>query len=676
MRAKLLFPPKWSYSQPYLSLPSLTAVLREKGIQVEQYDLNLESIYFMLEANRLQAKANQVISEHLIENLPETEQKEFGEILELQDFIIDNLPATLQALKSLTNFADYRIDKLNRYIMDQALALYSLPSDPEKVQHNLYKSKYNCYSSEEIIAAIEHPEDNLYYEFFCERVPELVEDTDFIGISITGVIQIIPGMVLAGMLKAAKPDLHICIGGPVFTAWSDRLETVKKFFPYIDSIVLYEGEIPLLKLIEALDTGQELDAVPNLLYCTNGEIHMTNLISPPHFNELPVPDFQGLPLDDYLTPALVLPLLASRGCYWRRCTFCSHSHIYGGRYDMRSTEKLMSDFREITNKYGAKYINFADESVSPRLLQNISEAILNSGLEIYWSCDMRFEKSLTGELMDEAYQAGLRIFYFGLESYNDRVRGLMDKGTEKEIIQRILKDGYERDIHNHLFFIAGFPTETWSELQETIQFLKENKHYITSGAADFSLQRHSPIETQPEQYKIQFLPTKNDLTLIHEFVCSEGMKREEVLNFLNQLDMAQISNVSFARYAKFVHRDHWVIYAAHNPLYKLENYVQTTLPPFDPEMPLELFQGIHYTIAEDGNTIIYDLITPAKHTTTGDTSLLLNLFKTGPLTTLECCDKLAPLFNCSPDILVPQIEPFVESLYNLRLLKPTKESKL
>ena len=38
----LLFPPEWVPTAPYLALPSLTAVLRENGIDVVQKDINVE----------------------------------------------------------------------------------------------------------------------------------------------------------------------------------------------------------------------------------------------------------------------------------------------------------------------------------------------------------------------------------------------------------------------------------------------------------------------------------------------------------------------------------------------------------------------------------------------------------------------------------------------------------
>ena len=42
MKVMLIFPPDWFPSEPYLSLPSLTSVLRQAGHTVIQKDINLE----------------------------------------------------------------------------------------------------------------------------------------------------------------------------------------------------------------------------------------------------------------------------------------------------------------------------------------------------------------------------------------------------------------------------------------------------------------------------------------------------------------------------------------------------------------------------------------------------------------------------------------------------------
>lgn len=50
MKVLLLFPPEWQPTEPYLSLPMLTAVLRSAGHEVIQGDINVLMYDMMLSA--------------------------------------------------------------------------------------------------------------------------------------------------------------------------------------------------------------------------------------------------------------------------------------------------------------------------------------------------------------------------------------------------------------------------------------------------------------------------------------------------------------------------------------------------------------------------------------------------------------------------------------------------
>lgn len=669
MRVKLVFPPKWSYSQPYLSLPALTAYLRTNGIAVEQYDLNILALYFSLNKDRLHERVNLIIKNKLVEQLSADEQKKWADVLEFKEHTFASLDQALETLCSFQGLKDGRQKKYSQIILEKVMQIYSLPVAPEKNTLNKYTSIYNYYSSKEIIQAIQQPEKNIFYAFYQEIISELVTSTDFIGLSIIAIEQVIPGMVLAGMIKRQRPEIHLCIGGPIFTKWSRQTKIIQKFFQFIDSIILYEGELPLLKLINTLKSGQSLTTVPNLLYCVNNTIKQTATITPPNFDTLPTPDFQGLPLNKYLSPAISLPLLASRGCYWRQCSFCNHSDIYGNRYDLRHYDKLKNDFLTLHKKHQIKYINFSDESISPHLLRQISQILKELNLNIYWSCNMRFERSITAELVDSAYKAGLRIIFYGLESYNSRVRNLMQKGTDQATINRILRITHHRGIFNHLFFIMGFPTETRKELMETIDFLKKNQTYITAGGTSFTLVKNSPIHKDPDRYKITLKPDQTDLSLECKFVCSEGLSRQEVFDYVEKFNWQDILGSSRVEFNNTIHRDNWLIFTAHYPLEKIFSYMPITDTNFDVHRALQLALGVWYKILADGNLIILTLLTAKKHVMTIDTKIILDLFNNQALTPIECSQKIEEIYQAPPKSLVNDIIPFIKELYQAGVLQ-------
>ena len=64
MKVLLLFPPDWLPSEPYLSLPSLTAILRPAGHDVVQKDINVEMYDMFFSAWFLDFAAERIGREH------------------------------------------------------------------------------------------------------------------------------------------------------------------------------------------------------------------------------------------------------------------------------------------------------------------------------------------------------------------------------------------------------------------------------------------------------------------------------------------------------------------------------------------------------------------------------------------------------------------------------------
>jgi hypothetical protein len=69
--------------------------------------------------------------------------------------------------------------------------------------------------------------------------------------------------------------------------------------------------------------------------------------------ELPLPDFDGFPLDHYFVPERIIPYLATRGCYWGRCTFCDHGQGYFDQYRGMTAQHVVDQVKALRDKYRA-----------------------------------------------------------------------------------------------------------------------------------------------------------------------------------------------------------------------------------------------------------------------------------------------------------------------------------
>jgi anaerobic magnesium-protoporphyrin IX monomethyl ester cyclase len=311
-------------------------------------------------------------------------------------------------------------------------------------------------------------------------------------------------LTLASLIKRASPRTHVTVGGTMMSALYGK-NFDPRFFRILDSILFFEGEEPFLGLLKALEKGGDPGQVPNLIVSRNGKVIAT-AVEPAtaEVDSLPTPDFDGLPINRYLSPEPILPLASSRGCYWRQCAFCTRQHLLD-TYRKRSVHKVLQDLQTLQAKYGCQAFFFVDECISPAMLNALADEILARRIDIRWSCYVRFER----QFLDKGFckklaQSGLRMLYFGLESACQRILDLMKKGTEKEAMQRILESTSQAGIMSMILYFVGFPTETREEALESMEFILRNQDHIRYAlAGQFMLEEHSPIFQHPKSFGIR-----------------------------------------------------------------------------------------------------------------------------------------------------------------------------
>jgi anaerobic magnesium-protoporphyrin IX monomethyl ester cyclase len=304
---------------------------------------------------------------------------------------------------------------------------------------------------------------------------------------------------------------------------------VPVLFDFFDSAIVFDGEKPLLRLTEALDGDGDLARVPNLIYRVGGQVRKTACEDPIPMADLPLPDFEGLPLDRYLAPKLVLPLLTARGCYHGKCAFCNVG--YGGptSFCQLSAEQVVEQMTALEAKYGVRHLFFADEAITPRNLRGMSSLLGKLDDPVHWGGCVRFESVLSRQLLESMARGGCRMLLFGLEAGAESVMQRIGKGTKIEQIGRILRESSEAGIWNHVFFFFGFPGETIEDAQETVNVLYKHKQTIHSAAfGTFLLERYAPAHRLPKRYGIKRIvqaPDK-DLAIYFDYEVESGMSEQ------------------------------------------------------------------------------------------------------------------------------------------------------
>ncbi len=206
-------------------------------------------------------------------------------------------------------------------------------------------------------------------------------------------------------------------------------------------------------------------------------------------------DFNIYNLRDYFTPEVVIPLKTSSTCYWQKCTFCTH--FSRTRYYEFPLEQIKKSIK-LSKK---KYVFFIDDMIHKKRLLEIAKVM--RPLKVKWEAQLKPTKELDYKTLKTLKDSGLTAVLWGVESGCERILRLMNKGTNKNDITKVLKDSHKAGIKNVIFIMIGFPSETKEEFLQTIDFLKSNSENIDLVSTSvFGLQRGSIVYNEPQKFGI------------------------------------------------------------------------------------------------------------------------------------------------------------------------------
>ena len=547
MKSLLLFPPDWLPSEPYLSLPSLASVLRPAGHEVSQLDVNVEMYDLFFSPQFLDHVAKRISSEliHLQHEqkeraLDEEEQALMGQLLSCTPELFEQYSQDVEkAKKILRGNTFYDIDQLEwaTNCLHQTMSLVSLGYYPAQICFPPIETDivYKPFMSSEILEAVDDDQINIYRDVYRMLIRPVMERErpKMVGISVVQQKQLIATFTFCKMIKEEFPGTHITLGGNIITRIRDTLPEMQGLWEWFDTAVVYEGESAYLRLTEAVESGSTFSQLPNLIYKDDTGIHVNKEVCSENLADLPPPDFDGLPLKKYFVPNLILPYLATRGCYWGKCTFCDHFQGYVEGFRTKQVDHIVQEIKSLKTKYGTRFFHFTDESYPPALFQKLSRKLIEEKLDIAWTTHMRFEESLLEEqVWKDVAESGCKYLHFGYESGNQRVLKLMDKATELGAIETNLRMSSEAGIWNHLMGFFGFPGETSAEADDSKAFVEKNAAHIHSlGFMTFVLGKYSPIAFEPEKYGVSYYKNPEwDLALDYYFTTKEGLTIQEALD--------------------------------------------------------------------------------------------------------------------------------------------------
>jgi anaerobic magnesium-protoporphyrin IX monomethyl ester cyclase len=252
------------------------------------------------------------------------------------------------------------------------------------------------------------------------------------------------------------------------------------FLDDFDLVVRGEGEITMLEIVQAFETGAPFAAIPGVAYRSFGDhVAGTWKCAAPRpllaeLDALPFPARDLLPNESYIGHGrrkygyTITSLMSSRGCPFD-CEFCSNA-VFGRGYRERSPSNVVDEVEE-TLSFGYDRIHFGDDVFTLRKDRIIAvcDEILRRGLRFSWECLGRVD-SIDREAARAMRAAGCNRIFFGIESGSERVLSLMNKKITPARARGAVEAARAEGIRTGAFFILFYSGDSDDSVLETLRF--------------------------------------------------------------------------------------------------------------------------------------------------------------------------------------------------------------
>lgn len=416
-------------------------------------------------------------------------------------------------------------------------------------------------------------------QYFVERNPL------FVGISTMTGTQIHHALKTASVVRAVDPKTPLVWGGVHPTLMA--LQTIEH--PSVDVVVIGEGEDTSLDLAKAYQKGSSIDNVLSICYKrSDGSVKMTDPRPPLDLNKLPEMPYDLIDFDKYASIDFSgnfersVSFESSRGCPWR-CGFCYINSFYSSKWKTFSPQIVIERIKDLVEKHNVKSVYFTDDemAIDTKRFEAIVDGLLDANLDISWGTQGiridTMERIMThhSNLLDKMYKSGNKQIEIGLESGSERILNLIQKDLTRakmdDIIKKLTAFRKGKDISVKYNLMGGFPTETRSELEETIkwaeQLTRENAHILFNIFAPFPGTPLYPLALQNGFREPPDLESWGDFTLFDWFHHHPSWMTKDLIDYLTSISFAVLfTNKSMA--IKITNRSTRYAFQIYSPLAK------------------------------------------------------------------------------------------------------------
>jgi hypothetical protein len=326
------------------------------------------------------------------------------------------------------------------------------------VSRSFYINSFTDDGIRELIEVL----NNVYQaleDFMIRRVEE--EKPDVLGL--TAYRNLLPAcMFVFKLIKERYPNILTVMGGSLFSdsyVGSDLYnKVIEKTRPYLDKIIVGEGEILFLKLLRG-----ELPDSPRVYRLQDFNLEGLD------FSERELPDYSDFDISFYP----YLPATGSTSCPYQ-CSFCN-SKLYWGKYRQKKPQQIVGEMAVLYKKYNRQLFLMTDCLLNTYITE-LSYELLKSELSFYYDCFFRIDEA-SADIKNTILwrRGGLYRVRLGVETGSQKVLDLMHKKITVEQITAALSALAYAGIKTTAYMVVGHPGETEEDFQMTLDFLEAVK---------------------------------------------------------------------------------------------------------------------------------------------------------------------------------------------------------
>lgn len=489
-----IFPPflPSASKSPYLAPHLLTTILREKGYDVENLDLNnqfvrrmgkrhvldaVEAYYKTLIADKTRDKtANFFVLSGLTHLELLKEKMDSGEKIHYEALVTNANYIKDYIFQDLKSIHDYRERGMN--------VLPAVKNELMEMIDGLDLSRTICLSCA-----------------FGDQLPFTLE--------------------IARQIKLRSPSTHVILGGAQVSLLPKELIEEISRYKMFNLVFTGFAEEKIAEVIESCPDTYFTEPM-------TGSTATTKML-----DALPQVQFDGM--ENYDNP--LIPVMVNKGCYWGKCSFCDYilmGDLGGFRYISRSVDIVYNEIKALREKYPDYRVNLISDAVPPKFYKELAMKANSENFPLRTYSYMINNKNLTEDFFREAGKAQIGIIVFGTESTSDRVLELMQKQGRRADILENFRLAKKYGVNLKVNLIPNYPTTTYEEAQQTIADISQFQDSISMLAVfKFYLSANTKMDQAPENYDLDvdpnlpYLKSQNNGYHSREFQRKTGMTAEQ-----------------------------------------------------------------------------------------------------------------------------------------------------